>query len=107
VALVLLLCVPLSLRPGPRAPRRIEGPLFDVGPICSVFGGAAYDVLENLAGLFCASRASISVQPSSVLQQRLERSFCENVRLQYFQAATSACTVRAPPVSREPSIARM
>jgi len=34
-------------RSGPcRAPRRLESPPFDAGPICSVFGGAACDALE-------------------------------------------------------------
>jgi len=35
-----------------------------------------------------------------------ERSFCENLRLQYFQSTTSACTVRTQHTSTEPSIAR-
>ena len=49
------------------SPTQIEGPLFELGPICPVFGGAACDARENVAGLFCTSRASISVHETSLL----------------------------------------
>ena len=47
------------------SPSQIEGPLLVTGPICIVFGGTACDARKNVAGLFCASRASISVYDSS------------------------------------------
>jgi len=59
LAFVWPLCV--SLHPGPRASPQIEGSLSAAGPIYPVCCGADCDALENVAGLFCTSRASISV----------------------------------------------